>query len=102
MRCSGGGRGGSSPLLRTGRVDAFSAEPEAAPRSRRGGNCAHGCRGCWFDDGATGGGGDVAGGVGGDVADGVGGVPALGIALTLIFLWKRQLSAGARAMWETT
>jgi hypothetical protein len=34
------GRGGSSPLLRTGRVDAFSAEPEAAPRSRRGGEAA--------------------------------------------------------------
>jgi hypothetical protein len=26
------------------------------------------------------------------------GVPALGIALTLIFLWKRQLSAGAWVM----
>ena len=42
----------------------------------------------------------VDGGVGGDVADGVGGVPALGIALTLIFLWKRQLSAGACVMWK--
>jgi hypothetical protein len=30
------------------------------------------------------------GGIGGDVADGLGGVPALGTALTLIFLWKRQ------------
>ena len=43
----------------------------------------------------------VDGDVGGDVADGVGGVPPLGIALTLIFLWKRQLSAGACVMWET-
>jgi len=34
-------------------------------------------------------------GVGGDAADGVSGKPALGIALTLIFLWKRRLSAGA-------
>ena len=44
----------------------------------------------------------VDGGVGGDVADGLGGGPALGIALTLIFLWKRQLSPGACVMWETT
>ena len=47
------------------------------------------------------GGGGVAGGIGGDVADGLGRVPALGIALTLIFLWKRPLSAGARVIWET-
>ena len=37
----------------------------------------------------------VDGSVGGDVADGLGGGHPLGIALTLIFLWKRQLSAGA-------
>ena len=48
-----------------------------------------------FDDSGPGGGGGVTGGVGGDAADGVGGKPALGIALTLIFLWKRRLSAGA-------
>lgn len=48
-----------------------------------------------MDDGGAGGGGGVAGGVGGDVADGGGGLPALGIALTLIFLRKRRSLAGA-------